>query len=248
MSLYFPDVRFPKTIVRRANGFYYDAEYNPIPESKAIELMSQYEKSIIKATRDSSSGAGVSLMHKSEINEKINTYQKDFICQELLAQNSETAKFNASSVNIVRIITFAFEGEIHHLSSTLRIGAAGAINDNSITNEGKGMIVVNVKNDGSLDETGYYSNGTKVYESHNGTPFKGTVIPNFSKAIELAINMHKRLPYFGFVGYDIAFDSDGDPVVIEYNINSPGILYYQYTGGPLFGDLTESVARKFKRN
>lgn len=243
----FPDVKFPNAIVRNINGIYYDYSYNIIDKETAIILAQGFDKSIIKPTVGSFCGAGVDLLHKEDdILSVFEKYKKDFIVQELIIQHPEIAKFNKSSVNVIRYNTLFIDSEVHPLSATLRIGAEGAINDNSILSDGSGMIVVNIDPDGKLDEVGYYSNGKCVSESHSGVLFKGSVIPNFQKVTETVVNMHKQMAHFGFIGFDVAIDIDETPVIMEYNVFAPGVIYYQYTGGPLFGQFTQKIAEQFR--
>ena len=59
---------FPKTIIRRINGFFYNAEYKKIECNSTKELLSflaGYDKVIVKITIDSSSGHGVKLLSQS---------------------------------------------------------------------------------------------------------------------------------------------------------------------------------------
>lgn len=244
----FPDVKFPKTIVRNINGMYYDQSYNLINIETAIELAKTLDKSIIKPTVGSFCGNGVSLLHKEDdIQSVFQSYQKNFAVQELLIQHPSMAKFNTSSVNVIRYNTLFYEGDVHPLSATLRIGAAGAINDNSILDDGRGMIVVNINSQGEVDEKGYYSNGERVSASHNGVLLKGNKIPNFSLITETVIRMHRQMAHFAFIGFDVAIDEEANPVIMEYNVYAPGVIYYQYTSGPLFGPFTRKIANQFKR-
>ena len=55
----------------------------------------------------------------------------------------------------------------------------------------------------------------------------------------MAIEGHKRLFFHDIVGWDIAIDSNGEPVCIEYNIKEPGTKLYQYAGGPYAGEYTD---------
>ena len=66
-------------------------------------------------------------------------------------------------------------------------------------------------------------------------------MPNFDKAKEVAETIHRKMPFAKYVGFDIAFDKNGMPVVIEYNINAPGAFYYQLANGPLFADKTKEI-------
>ena len=64
---------------------------------------------------------------------------------------------------------------------------------------------------------------------------------SYKKAVELVKQGHKRLPHYRFLGWDVTIDEAGEPVIIEYNINGPGVLYYQYANGSLFGDYFDVI-------
>ena len=48
--------------------------------------------------------------------------------------------------------------------------------------------------------------------------------------------MHKQLPHFDLVGWDIAVDREGIPVILEYNCVAPSLDLPQIAGGPLFSE------------
>ena len=51
-------------------------------------------------------------------------------------------------------------------------------------------------------------------------------------------DLHSRLPYFRLIGWDISVDTNGDPVMIEWN---KGAELSQVAHGPAFGDYTEEI-------
>ena len=107
------------------------------------------------------------------------------------------------------------------------------------------MFVIGVNNDGTLKDEAYYSCGEKLTEAPNGQSFAGLQLPNFQQALSLTTQVHEALPHFGFVAFDVCFDEDGSPRIMELNIKGPGVLYYQYANGPLFGDRTQEVIDTF---
>lgn len=178
--------------------------------------------------------------------EILSSYKKNYIIQDVLKQYAPIARLNPSSVNVIRYNTLFLDGSVKPLSATLRCGAEGAINDNSITADGRGMFVIGIEPNGTLMDKAYYSCGETIDKAPNGESFAGLVIPNFKEITELVVKMHSEMPHFGFIGFDIAINEQGKPIVMEYNIRVPGIMYYQYTNGPLFGEYTEKIASIYK--
>lgn len=242
----FPHVRFPVTIIRNINGSFYDADYNLISRQEAVNKVSEYEKVCIKPS-GGRAGQGVSLVNvRTELEKEFDQRKSDYIVQELLEQHETLKKLNPSSVNIVRVCSLFLNGKVSVVSMTLRCGASGAFNDNSITEDGKGMFVVGVDLEtGKLFDKGYYSCGVSLDKAPNGQEFAGLQLPDIKKMISVAEHMHSQMPFAGFVGFDIAFDKNGEPVVMEYNLNKPGAYYYQITSGPLFGERTQEVIDTF---
>ncbi len=239
---FFGEVKFPVSVVRNISGVFYDKDYNLITKSDAIEILKKYDKFCIKPSIDSGTGKGVRLVHMGEnIGEIMDKYKSDYVIQEVLEQWQGTKQLNPSSVNIVRICTLFLNGRVSILSSSLRCGAQGKFADNNPTADGKGKFVVGVDSDGCLAEKGYYPCCESIKVAPSGITLKGIVLPNFEKAKELVISIHKKMPFARFVGFDVAFDSDGEPVIMEYNLKAPGMFKYQLTNGPIFAERTQEV-------
>ena len=248
-DLHFPGVRFPHTVEHNIQGVFYDREYNKIGIDEVLKILSVYDSVVIKPSLDSGNGHGVKLISVGDdISSVLKSYKSDYIIQEVLEQYEPIKAFNPTSVNIIRLNSLFLDGEWSYLSASLRVGAAGSFTDNKVTPDGKGMAVIGIEKDGSLKEYAYYSCGQRISTLPNGLDFREFKIPNFEKAKEIAKSIHQRMPFARYVGFDIAFDKEGMPVVIEYNINAPGVFYYQLANGPLFADKTKNVIDFVKNN
>lgn len=246
---FFPQVKFPVAIVRNIHGNYYDAEYRLITREEAIEKVSKYSKVCIKPSVGCS-GQGVSLVDvEQSLENEFKNRKSNYIVQEVLEQYEPLKRLNPTSVNIVRICSVFLNGRVSVVSATLRCGAVGAFNDNSITADGKGMFVVKVDlQDGKLSDVGYYSCGVSLDKAPNGEMFAGIQLPNFEKALKIVTDMHSQMPFATFVGFDMAFDINGEPTVMEYNLTAPGVFYYQLVSGPIFGNRTQEILDKYYNN
>jgi D-alanine-D-alanine ligase-like ATP-grasp enzyme len=78
-----------------------------------------------------------------------------------------------------------------------------------------------------------------IDETENGIKFKDITVPSYDRVVATIEKIHGRMPYFGIVGWDIAVDKDGDPVLIEFNLR-PGQNQIGCKA-PTFGDMTEEV-------
>ncbi len=71
--------------------------------------------------------------------------------------------------------------------------------------------------------------------------FAGFTVPSYAEACSLAVSLHRRLPGFGMVSWDVAIDAEGSPVLIESNLRYQEINFLQLNNGPLFGRYTDEV-------
>jgi len=245
-ELYMPEVKFPDVIVRNINGVFYDAERNIITKDDADKLISCYEKVVVKPSVENGSGRGVALVDVSNtsVTEK---FGKNYVVQKLLRQHSFLSSLNQSSVNVIRVVTLFLDGKVVPLTAALRYGGEGSFTDNQVSKDGKGMTIIGITEDGTLREKGYFSCGESVTETPSGLSFGGLKIPKFEEMVALAVKQHSRFPNIRIIGWDFTLNEEEDVVVIEYNIKAPGVLYYQWVNGPLFGDKTTEILDKIKK-
>jgi len=248
-NLHFCKDLFPKTIACNINGTFYDEDYNVISEEDVIGRINKYDRYVIKPTVDSGMGKGVTLVSRDMDTAAIfNEYKKNYILQEVFEQHDILRSFNPSSVNIIRMVSLFINGEVIPLMAAVRCGGEGSFNDNSITPDGLGMFVIGIDDKGTLKDAAVHSCGKIIRKCPNGTEFCGVQIPGFEKMKEIVKDYHSKLGYFGFIGWDFAVNKSGDPIIMEYNIKCPGILYYQYVNGPLFGKRTDEIVDYLKKN
>ena len=239
---FFPEVRFPHTLIHNISGVFYDRNYQKISMQEAINLLEGYDYVCIKPSLESGSGKGVQKIAVDDnIESTFKSYRQDFIVQEILEQYPPIKEINPSSVNIVRVNTLFINGRVSVLSASMRFGAVGKFNDNSPSPDGKGRIIVGVNDEGVLKDVAHYACGLSLNIAPSGAAFAGLKIPNYDRVKEIVTSIHSKLPFARFIGFDVAFDKEGQPVVMEYNINAPGTFYYQLANGPLFADRTQEV-------
>lgn len=228
------DVALPKPVLYNINGKFYDGDDNLICKERARELVTEYNGNLIlKPTIETANGNGVLLIQKDEVNEEkmdelIKDYNKNFVFQEVIKQHEDLASFNPTSLNTIRIITYCdFDGNYRVLRTMQRFGGKGAVKDNA--RSGGGCCSIDVHS-GIVERIvyGYKYNTPKAL--HNSATQQ---IPFFDKIKETVIALHKQLPYFDLIGWDMTVTQDGIPTMIEYNI-IPASAMIQMTNGPLF--------------
>jgi len=243
-NLMFPTAKRPETLVKNVNGIFYDDQLNIIGEKNAVEILTEYGgRFIVKPSVGSSRGRGIKFYNSQELDsgkvkKLFKQYKyKNFVIQKLIQQHPDMERLHPQSVNTIRIVTFLFHDQINILSSVIRIGNG----NNEVDNIAAGGFQVNINPDGTLQKTAYTSrDGQHVFteKDDNGFYFEGYQLPGYERVTEKVKEMASSLGHFRIVGWDMAVDSEGDPVFIEYNCN-PG--QNQMTFGPTFKELTDEV-------
>lgn len=131
----------------------------------------------------------------------------EWIIEEKIIQVPETALWNQSSVNTVRLPAILNDDKFTVLGPFLRTGRAGAIADNA----GAGGIFAcidpktGVVTTDGIDENGVY------YEKHpnSGVRYKGWQVPQWQELLEYAEQIHRVIPHHKYVGWDFALSEKG---------------------------------------
>ena len=237
-SKLFDDVPQPVTIVRNRNGFFFDDQDNPLSIQDALMKSLNQADCIIKPTVETGDGVGVERFDSTtieRIKEQFVAYRCDFIVQKFLVQHPEMARLNPSSLNSMRLMTYrSNDGTIHFLSGKtfLRVGGKGSCKDN--VSAGGGMM--HVDDDGSVRDrvVRYKSMRLSSLKSEFGIDhFK---VPNFDGAIEMVMQLHRRIWYCDLLGWDVAIREDGMPTFVEMNV-VPACESIQQGSGPLFENI-----------
>jgi hypothetical protein len=235
-DLYFYDVQKPKCIGRRIEGVYLDADYNPTTLKSIIVRCQNAGNIIIKSAINSDGGKGcyfVDDVHNN-IDKLIEILgsNNNIVIQEIINQHDELKSFNPQSVNTVRVMTLYFDGEIHVLSSVLRMGIEG----NRVDNASSGGIVCGIDKDGLLKNIAYDSKGNKYYSHPQGKKFDGVKVPAFSEIIKISERLANRFINFTkLISWDFAIAQDGTPVLIEANFTGGQLDFHQLCNGPIWG-------------
>lgn len=227
----FHEINQPVLVVLRLKSCYYDKNGNVIDEQAAIDVIcSSGIDLLIKKSSGSCCGQSINLIGSNPDKDKVRAiiaqYDGDFVVQEKLTQSSSTSLFNKTSLNTMRISTLLLNGKFTVCTAMIRFGTPNSIVDNVAA----GGCCVGINNDGSLKDFGFTSTFDKISE-WNGIQFKGHMIPSFDKIVDFARKAHYCIPNCAFIGWDIALDSNDNCVLIESNINWPGIFFEQLADG-----------------
>ena len=249
-DLYFHDVYQPRTIFRKVDDFLLDSDYKAISLTEAIARSRNEGEVILKTGKFTSGGHGILFWNAAiDSEEKLVDFlqsSNDIICQEVIKQHPAMSILNPSSVNTIRLFTFAFKGEIHMLSSFVRFGGKGSRVDNSHS----GGLACGLEKDGRLKATAFDLSANKYDYRPQGKSLDEIVVPNYHKCVGMAIRLAKRfVSITHMISWDFAIDEIGDPILIEFGVSFGGLNFHQICNGPIFGDMTEEViAEVFKHS
>lgn len=241
-DLILPNVHQPKVFLKNMNGYYY-IDGNAVPKETACELCKDLGEVIIKPSL-TGRGVGVKKINITNgqtdyegktLTDVFKEYKSDFLIEELIHQHPDMAALNPSSINTIRIVTYRNGMDVHVVYTVIRIGRK----NQSVDNESAGGISTIVHADGTLGRYAYGAPGIdKIEYTDSGIRLDGYKIPSFQQAIDGVKSYHYHLPYFKVVGWDIAIEEDGTPIMIEFNM-TPDLS--QSANGPAFGEYTEMM-------
>lgn len=245
---HFPGVRQPKTIFHNMSGRFYTAEMEEVTFDEAVELLMRKERFIIKPAIESGRGRDVKMVagvDRAQISGIFRDYESNFIVQEIVTQHPEMSRLNPTSLNTCRLYTYRRVGTNEYilLGAAVRFGGKGAYRDNACT--GGGFCKIN--DDGSVEDAvhNYRRFGWGSLIAEKG--LEDVRIPNYDKILEVAIRLHKTIPYMDLIGWDIAVDEEGEPVLIELN-QYPDCEFLQIFNGPMFGEFTDELMERIAKH
>ena len=154
------------------------------------------------------------------------------------------AQFNATSLNTFRVFSLLNDGEVHLLSSVLRMGRNGAITDNSSS----GGISCGINSEGILNPVGFTNSGEAFHKTDNGFKFKDVQLPFMGKIQKTVNLLHQRVPFFRTVSWDLAIDANSEVVLIEINVEGQGINLHQRNNGPVLAKLLPVWYKESNKN
>lgn len=250
-SMLFRNIKQPKAIVKNINGRFYlpttdGVVGTEISFADAINIVHSQKSFIIKPSLVSGNGSNVILVDptqksNTDIEEILNSYSSNYIIQEKLRNHPMLESLNPSSLNTVRIITYRSisSGEYVFLASMLRFGGVGSIKDNAASGGG----FCKIYEDGKVDDgiRRYLTFDTSSLFEEKG--IRDLYVPRYQEMIKRCIELHKTLPYFDLIGWDITVDDENEIVLIEYNY-APKPNAIQIINGPLFKEYTEEIMEK----
>lgn len=238
-----PAANRAKPIVQKIDGHYVTEDNEEMSEEEALSLLKAKPLFMAKKARGSGGGAWVRRIDlnnggQAQLKEVLEWYDVEF--EELVVQHEFMSQFNPDSVNTIRFLTLNLNGKCSMLSAFIRMGGTGSYVDNLSGGHG---VLVGLNQVGEVNEFGVDKYFDKKYNAPTGIPLKGLQVPEYDKLKEQVVAMHQRIPFANLIGWDVAIDKTGNPIVIEVNLDSALLEAHQVFNGPVFGDRLSEVVK-----
>lgn len=239
-------IKTPYCYVRHIGYDYYNNDMHQLSYKEAIQICAEQDELFIKPSHETSGGKGAKLLKMNGwtteqkqkiIIEELSGRDKDYVVQECIHQHPIMGQFNPSSINTFRITTLMLNGKFSLGSIVLRCGKA----DSSVDNWGAGGIMITVSTDGRINRVGHDISLNEY--THNGNcVFADCTIQQMPEILSLVEKAHREsFSICKFIGWDIAINEKGEPIIIELNSSQPGVIGEQLVAGPIFGNRTQEV-------
>jgi len=229
----FPDFAL-KPLVLKIGATFYNSNRRLIERNEAENILFNFDDEVVLKEDLGMGGHNVNFIESRELNFDNYSHLSNYTIQPVVRQHENLRALNNKSINTLRVLTYRNEdGSIDIKYTLLRFGTGDSRVDN--TSSGGGYCFV--KSNGNLEDIAYSGLGTEMEKKHpdSETPFKSVVIPNYENVIEKCISSHKMFPYFMFIGWDVAVNRLGEPILLEWNEN-PDLWQAEAIKGPFFKD------------
>ncbi len=160
---------------------------------------------------DGLGGHNVEKMSREDITDRDAFYDKltneRYFLEEYVVQHPAISSLCPTSVNTIRIMTFAYAGQSEILFAAIRIGNGEAHVDNF--HQGGMGVLIDLETGRLVGQA--YNKDLKYYDSHpkTGVKFDSFQIPNWDKIKKMVLEAALVSDHIHCVGWDVAVTEDG---------------------------------------
>jgi hypothetical protein len=242
------EVPQPKLLFCFDQNLFFDCANNPLSYSESDTLITTCPASkLFVKPRFGLGGRGIEVFNKVAengfLNRKgtvlnheffINEVKDNFyIVQEGLEQHQALNDIYPHSVNTFRIMTECINGQARVLYALVRMGSGGQ----QIDNASSGGLYIKIDPETGVLAHQAFAFNRRTFEKHpdTGFVFKGAKMKIWTEAKRFTLAAAQKFREIKYMGWDIAFTTNG-PSVIELN-NAPGIGIIQDCYGGIRDDM-----------
>ncbi len=140
------------------------------------------------------------------------------VIEECVTGCDELQQFHPGSLNTLRVVTIAYEGQGEVFGACFRMGRGDSVIDNS---HGGGIVATINVDTGCIEGDAYGDNGRYFHEHPDtGIVINGFQIPQWDKIKQTCIDAANAIRGSIIVGWDLTLTADGNVEFIEAN-NTP---------------------------
>lgn len=233
---------FPKDYFHKIDNFYYDGKLNRIENiDDYIDSCDLKFPIVLKPSVDSFGGRNVYFIENKDDLRKIHNGFKNLVVQEKIKQSPLMNKFNAESINTLRVCLIKIDGEFEILNVSLRMGK-----DGSLDNETAGGIVCNIDSNGRLNSYAVDKYCKKFFKHPNtNIVFSDEDIPLYSDLLYSSKSIAEKIFNADLISLDMCLDFNNEWRCIELNLFGQTIRFSQYAGNPFFSIYTDRIVQNF---
>ena len=250
MIAMYAGVKMPKTVLSCVDGILFTENVKELSINEACDCLAEKGELFGKPSVDSNSGKGCVLVDfhngkdlksNKSVKNILDSLGDNFVIQERIHCHEDIKKIYPDSVNTFRIITYRWKDMYHHMPVIMRIGRGG----NYLDNAHAGGMFIGVENDGTLKNKAITEFKQEFFKHPDtGVFFENYKISGIDKVIEAALTMSRAMPQIGVVNWDFTIGEDGNPILIEANMNGGSVWLIEMAHGRgAFEDLTPEILK-----
>lgn len=219
------------------NSKFYNRDFTIMPLHDLRRLIEEKYGEVIVKRDNSLRGMNNYILGVDQIT--LETFESigDCVIQYFVKEHDFFTKIVEGSTATIRIVTVRnLKGEIEYRGSLLNLGRK----DVKIYRSDIGIRVPIMDEFGLLNKF-CYGHDFQQFNAHpdTGVGFENKKIPRFSDAVNFCLKLHKTIPHFPIIGWDVTIDHQENIKLLEWNAGAPhpGIITLQLINGPCFRGL-----------
>lgn len=212
-------------------GVFYTRDLKPADAVHVRGALGAHTTAFVKKDA-SDQGTGIIKLAVSDIDEENFRQIGNCVIQSPVQQHEFFARIIPGPVATIRITTARTPaGTIEMAASYLRLARSGT----DWVQSAHAVRIAVMTRSGELDSFAYTADWRR-WERHPDTNvvFAKQRIPCFSEAVDLCTNLHRSLPHFALIGWDVTIDADDEVKLLEWNAGHTDIKFSEATTGPCF--------------
>lgn len=217
------------------NGRFFDRYMNSVPDGMVADIAFKDDAKVVFKLDSSQQGKGVHILQRSDFSTDKLLSLGDGVLQQFIQQHEIFRQFSPEAVATLRLTTVMDpSGPPVLRAAFLRMGRAG---NNHIVTDTEIDVAIDIYS-GAFHDCAYTSNWEPcTHHPDTGHPFRNQILPGFSESVALVLKLHGKLSCVQNIGWDIAINTEGKPVLLEWNGGHNDIVFSEATTGPCFRGL-----------